>query len=87
MSEKQPEARRLADILDKVGGQFPVEAKAAKELRRLHEVNVELLGALKNARYRIADVLQEDDGQAFKEARRALRTIDTIISKATKGQE
>jgi hypothetical protein len=41
---KQPEALRLADALDK-GRYLP--ATTAAELRRLHEVNVELLGLVK----------------------------------------
>ena len=45
MSEKQPEALRLADEL--VDTQFPsTKYIAAAELRRLHEVNHELLEAL-----------------------------------------
>ncbi len=51
MSEKQPEALRLADALEQ---QFPVgtaqdylDGESAKELRRLHEVNQELLEALR----------------------------------------
>ena len=46
MSEKQPEALRLADEL--VDTQFPsTKYIAAAELRRLHEVNQELLEALR----------------------------------------
>ena len=41
---KQPEALRLADALD-AGRYLP--ATTAAELRRLHEVNEDLLGALK----------------------------------------
>ena len=46
----QPEALRLAAALDVVwaGGIAPA---AAAELRRLHEVNTELLAALKEAVY------------------------------------
>ena len=40
---KRPEALRLAGELDPMGG---VESEAAAELRRLHEVNAELLEAL-----------------------------------------
>ena len=46
MSDKQPEALRLADELDRVYG-YPDTNAAATELRRLHEVNQELLGALR----------------------------------------
>ena len=42
---KQPEALRLADVLDK--SVLAVCAEAAAELRRLHEANAELLEALK----------------------------------------
>lgn len=50
---KQPEALFLAEAID--GDNYgaattQIEFRAAKELRRLHEVNVELLGLVK--RYR-----------------------------------
>lgn len=45
MSTQQPEALRLADILDFGSRQFNAEASA--ELRRLHALNAELLEALK----------------------------------------
>ena len=45
MSTQQPEALRLADILDFGSRQFNAEASA--ELRRLHALNVELVEALK----------------------------------------
>ena len=45
MSDKQPETLRLADELDRVYGYSDTNA-AATELRRLHEVNQELLEAL-----------------------------------------
>jgi dihydropteroate synthase len=47
---KQPEALRLADLLD-LGGDAtrPNHWEAAAELRRLYEVNAELLEALKLA--------------------------------------
>lgn len=47
---KQPEALRLADLIDPLlcnEMSFHDFADAAVELRRLHEVNVELLEALK----------------------------------------
>lgn len=97
MSEKQPEALRLADILDKVGGQFPVEAKAAKELRRLHEVNAGLLDALramievfKNVPEEISfsyDEPLEPKTQWDYEAFQALGFANSTIAKATKDQE
>ena len=45
MSEK-PEALRLADMFEAGNCGYP--SRAAAELRRLHEVNQELLEALKN---------------------------------------
>ena len=42
---KQPEALRLADVFDAFD--IPLDREAAAELRRLHEVNTELLEALK----------------------------------------
>lgn len=44
---KQPEALRLADILESWKG--VVSNEAAAELRRLHEVNAELVEALREA--------------------------------------
>jgi molybdopterin-biosynthesis enzyme MoeA-like protein len=44
---KQPEALRLADELDCASREDAPVHTAADELRRLHEVNVELLEALK----------------------------------------
>lgn len=45
MTDKQPEALRLADKLE--AKDFPPRRAAAAELRRLHEVNAELVEALK----------------------------------------
>lgn len=45
MSTQQPEALRLADILD--GGSRQFNAEASAELRRLHALNAEMLAALK----------------------------------------
>lgn len=45
----QPEALRLAHVLDNYGHKDTDEAAA--ELRRLHEVNQELLEALKDVMY------------------------------------
>ena len=45
MTDKQPEALRLADLIDNQGPALRVAVSA--ELRRLHEVNVELVEALR----------------------------------------
>lgn len=49
MTDKQPEALRLADVLDSyvMVSMEGNKDKAAAELRRLHEVNAELVEALK----------------------------------------
>jgi hypothetical protein len=39
----QPEALRLADIIDKIDAPFPVERATSAELRRLHALNEQLL--------------------------------------------
>lgn len=46
MTNKQPEALRLADQLERMSLSTPWDKKAAAELRRLHEVNAELVEAL-----------------------------------------
>ena len=46
MSDKQPEALRLADELDAMFGATEIDERVTAELRRLHEVNHELLEAL-----------------------------------------
>jgi hypothetical protein len=51
MTNKQPEALRLADELDKTRDIQARAWDAAKELRRLHEVNAELLGIFKRIRH------------------------------------
>jgi hypothetical protein len=52
MTDKQPEALRWANILEhqaQYDGATDYKHKAAAELRRLHEVNAELVEALKAA--------------------------------------
>ena len=46
MTDKQPEALRLADVLREEGESW-WDYAAAAELRRLHEVNAELVEALR----------------------------------------
>jgi hypothetical protein len=73
MTDKQPKALWLAELLD---GDTPMHCEqAATELRRLHEVNSELVEALKQ----IID-LPEDSRIHYKVARRA-------IAKATGEQQ
>lgn len=49
MTDKQPEALRLADALDAAPYSCGCTMEAAAELRRLHAENAELLEALKMA--------------------------------------
>ena len=49
MTTQQPEALRWADELEKCWADPGLQLKAAAELRRLHEVNQELLGLVKRA--------------------------------------
>ena len=46
MTDKQPEALRLADLIDNRHCTYGDIDEAADELRRLHEVNAELVEAL-----------------------------------------
>ncbi len=47
MTDKQPEALRLAELLDDSYPLEPEAEDAAAELRRLHEVNEDLIDSLK----------------------------------------
>ena len=47
MTDKQPEALRLAEHDERLSRIMRMEPTYAPELRRLHEVNAELLEALK----------------------------------------
>jgi hypothetical protein len=51
MTNKQPEALRLADELEKYTYDFEWHSTAADELRRLHEVNAELVEIFKRIRF------------------------------------
>jgi hypothetical protein len=79
MTDKQPEALRLANAIDLGRPRLVLDCiDAAAELRRLHEVNAELLEALEK-------ILEEpnntmSDGKALKEIVRVARAA---IAKAT----
>lgn len=49
MTDKQPKALWLADELEKYAYDFEWHSTAAAELRRLHEVNAELVEAVRAA--------------------------------------
>ncbi len=78
MTDKQPEALRLADALMLYKVDAKEEIKAAAELRRLHEVNSELVEALKEAEFAL-------DEYPFTSRRIATAKLlaHTAISKAT----
>ena len=97
MSAQQPEAMRLATILERDICEYPVE-DAAAELRRLYALNVELLKVLHMARAKIASDLHVmvmghtgpdgliDDAEVVLliEAEQDLvNQIDEVIAKAT----
>ena len=68
MSEKQPDAVRLAEHLEAFRS-FPDDIAAAEELRRLYSVNQALLEALQELRYAATD--------------KAEQMADAAIAKAT----
>ena len=72
----QPEALRLADAID---GFSVTESAAADELRRLHEVNQELLKALKE----IANIPDLEWGTDWEEIEQARGIARAAILKAT----
>ena len=74
--EEQPEALRLADL---IGG------NAAAELRRLHEVNADLLEALLEAENALSDYIPtiERTGAYLNYGHKVLRTARAAIAKAT----
>ena len=59
MTTQQPEALRLAHWLERDGANCQQHLDAAAELRRLHEVNQELLAALKE--------ILDGEGKSFRE--------------------
>ena len=69
----QPEALRLADELCKDGHEC-CDFQAAAELRRLHEVNAELLAALKD----IARQPEGDEDSAQTVARAAIAKAEEV---------
>jgi hypothetical protein len=58
MTGKQPEALRLADILENKIPSIKCLEVSAKELRRLHEVNQDLVGALEHCVNALSDYVQ-----------------------------
>ena len=73
MSTQQPEALRLAEILELGSRQFNNEAST--ELRRLHALNAELLSALQNIVKSLAD---HDDEGMIEHAEQMIAARDAI---------
>ena len=88
MTDKQPEALRLADELDCRGMNRPSwkdQFDAGYELRRLHEVNAELVEALRIA---LIDLrIASDSGDFGLEFEPAILHGQKAISNATVGAE
>ena len=76
----QPEALRLADELVASHG-YPLSIKAAAELRRLHQVNAELLEALQLCEKNIDSLLASAHPKVFGIW---LDVVRAAITKATK---
>ena len=70
MSDKQPETLRLAEYLERFRS-FPDDQAAAAELRRLHEVNQELLEAL-DAALKLIELVVPIEGDVTRKARAAI---------------
>ena len=90
MSE-QPNALRLAKWLDAMPSSgYALPNQAAAELRRLHEVNQELLEALKYAEAGLADIGDADrepgDDLAWCE-KRAAEALPTVRAAIAKGEQ
>lgn len=95
MTDKQPEALRLASMIERYNNGVHSQAlvddysKAADELRRLHEVNAELVEALKIAEAALSDIGDADrepeDDLAWCEARaaEAIPKTRAALAKAT----
>jgi hypothetical protein len=79
MNTEQPKALRLADELVALHG-YPLSIEAAAELRRLHQVNSDLLGALEMVRDADEDC-KRDGLQTIPSMAR--HRIDAAIAKAT----
>lgn len=82
MNTQQPEALRLADILDFGSRQFNAEASA--ELRRLHAINAALVEALKSERaLRVIGQHPDVHWESLRDMRRSVyAATDAVLAKA-----
>ena len=79
MSDKQPEALRLADELDAMFGATEIDERVTAELRRLNEVNHELLEALEQ----MVSVFLDTEGRHGESENDAMYAASAAIAKAT----
>ena len=77
-NNKQPEALLYADILENKIPSMECLEKAAAELRRLHEVNAELVEALQVAKKSWGNFIPPANSNALK----AWDMVNTAIAKA-----
>jgi hypothetical protein len=88
MTDKQPEALRLADLMENEKHVTDLAlSKAAAELRRLHAVNAELVEALKLAEKRLIAKCDKDLVAFNGKDVNALTAISAAIAKATGEQQ
>ena len=87
MTDKQPEALRLAEHDERLSRIMRMEPTYAPELRRLHEVNAELVEALKLAEKRLIAKCDKDLVAFNGKDVNALTAISAAIAKATGEQQ
>ncbi len=90
MTNKQPEALRLAEFFEDRGF-YRSELKAAAELRRLHEVNAELVEALRELLFEeetqdngLTEAVIMSHGEFVKFMRESVRSYESAKEKARK---
>jgi len=87
MTDKQPKALRLAEHDERLSRIMRMEPTYAPELRRLHEVNAELVEALKLAEKRLIAKCDKDLVAFNGKDVNALTAISAAIAKATGEQQ
>ena len=61
---------------------YPFLSDEVERQRKRDQIHDELVAALTVARNRMLDMMQRDDGQAYKEARKVMPEIDAALDKA-----
>ena len=90
MSDKQPEALRLADSLERMSLSSKWDKQAAAELRRLYAVNQELLElaqlllrGLESGNIKASQIIQMDDDAPMVQMQSLASIARAAIKKAT----